>query len=364
MHISVVFGQNMEANSDLHVTGVKVECVDPSYDLTSTIKFEETPVPITFSVVKCEAERHSNDTDTIDRELNLQVTTEENEISAVRTWNCRVTDSTDDPELQGATAIQRNPSNSAEEEELYRKILSLCSVDNSNYSTTKDNVQKTAAAVSVRGPFICNICGKSQRTAYLLQIHVNRHETEKSVCEICGKLHLRTHREGEPFKCQLCMKEYKVKSSLKDHMRTHTGEQPYKCDVCGRRFPYAQSLRCHIRMHKTLLKCHICGKSFRTPDRLHVHVLQHSGMMLFKCNICGKGLATVNTLRVHVRKHSGDKPFICNVCGNGLTSKVSLEYHLRTHSGEKPFKCEECGRCFTGKRGLKTHKCTPTPVRL
>ncbi|XP_069672711.1 uncharacterized protein [Periplaneta americana] len=41
---------------DLHVTGIKTECVDNSYDFTSETKFEETAVPTDFVYIKCKAE--------------------------------------------------------------------------------------------------------------------------------------------------------------------------------------------------------------------------------------------------------------------------------------------------------------------
>ncbi|XP_069671892.1 uncharacterized protein [Periplaneta americana] len=41
---------------DLHVAGIKTECVDDSYDLISEIKVEETAVPTDFVSKKCKTE--------------------------------------------------------------------------------------------------------------------------------------------------------------------------------------------------------------------------------------------------------------------------------------------------------------------
>ncbi|KAJ4425376.1 hypothetical protein ANN_27991 [Periplaneta americana] len=46
---------------DQHVTGIKEEYVDQSHDLTSEIKFEEDPVPITFPMVKREPEEERSE---------------------------------------------------------------------------------------------------------------------------------------------------------------------------------------------------------------------------------------------------------------------------------------------------------------
>ncbi|KAJ4425586.1 hypothetical protein ANN_27781 [Periplaneta americana] len=65
---------------DLHVAGIKTESVDHSYDLTSDIKVEETPVPTNFVTTICKAEEELCDLDTVKDELKVEVTEEENEI--------------------------------------------------------------------------------------------------------------------------------------------------------------------------------------------------------------------------------------------------------------------------------------------
>ncbi|XP_069672989.1 uncharacterized protein [Periplaneta americana] len=42
--------------SNLQVGGMKTECMDHSCDLTSDVNVEDTPVPFSFAVVKCEDE--------------------------------------------------------------------------------------------------------------------------------------------------------------------------------------------------------------------------------------------------------------------------------------------------------------------
>ncbi|XP_069670442.1 uncharacterized protein [Periplaneta americana] len=44
---------------ELQANGTKIECMDHSYDLTSQIKVEDTPVPFSFAVVKCEVQDSS-----------------------------------------------------------------------------------------------------------------------------------------------------------------------------------------------------------------------------------------------------------------------------------------------------------------
>ncbi|XP_069669645.1 uncharacterized protein [Periplaneta americana] len=66
---------------DQHVTGIKEEYVDQSHDLTSEIKFEEDPVPITFPMVKREPEEERSE---FSEEPRAEVTAEDNEVFAER----------------------------------------------------------------------------------------------------------------------------------------------------------------------------------------------------------------------------------------------------------------------------------------
>ncbi|XP_069697207.1 uncharacterized protein [Periplaneta americana] len=65
---------------DLHVTRIKEECVDESYDQNPEIKFEEIILPNNFPMVKCEVEEDLCDFDTVKDELKLEVAAEENQI--------------------------------------------------------------------------------------------------------------------------------------------------------------------------------------------------------------------------------------------------------------------------------------------
>ncbi|XP_069669764.1 uncharacterized protein [Periplaneta americana] len=62
-----------------HVTGIKEEYEDQSHDLTSEIKFEEDPVPISFPVVKREPEEEWSE---FNEEPRAEVTAEDNEVFA------------------------------------------------------------------------------------------------------------------------------------------------------------------------------------------------------------------------------------------------------------------------------------------
>ncbi|XP_069670957.1 uncharacterized protein [Periplaneta americana] len=73
-----------------HISQIKLESQDPSCPLTAEVKIEETPVPFTFPVVKCESEEDTFGFVAAKEENKLEVTTEEYENLTDR-WILKVT---------------------------------------------------------------------------------------------------------------------------------------------------------------------------------------------------------------------------------------------------------------------------------
>ncbi|XP_069672832.1 uncharacterized protein [Periplaneta americana] len=64
----------------LEVTDLKTEYVDHSCDLKSEIKVEDTPVPISFPVVKSEVDEGSFDVDRVQQKQKVEVSSQEDEV--------------------------------------------------------------------------------------------------------------------------------------------------------------------------------------------------------------------------------------------------------------------------------------------
>ncbi|KAI9579391.1 hypothetical protein GQX74_004863 [Glossina fuscipes] len=64
---------------------------------------------------------------------------------------------------------------------------------------------------------LCDICGNTFSTRFLLNIH------------------LRTHRQEKPHECELCLKRFTTACYLQAHMRVHIGEKNFDCRFCRRR---------------------------------------------------------------------------------------------------------------------------------
>ncbi|XP_069670078.1 protein GVQW3-like isoform X5 [Periplaneta americana] len=75
---------------DLHMGGIKTECVDHGCDLTSQIKIEETAVPTNFATIMCKAEDETFGMARVKQENKLDVTTEKSEVLTERILKERV----------------------------------------------------------------------------------------------------------------------------------------------------------------------------------------------------------------------------------------------------------------------------------
>ena len=49
------------------------------------------------------------------------------------------------------------------------------------------------------------------------------------------------------MKCELCPKDYTLKSSLREHIRVVHDKWYHKCDFCEKQFSYKDNLRKHMK---------------------------------------------------------------------------------------------------------------------
>ncbi|XP_069671648.1 zinc finger protein 664-like isoform X1 [Periplaneta americana] len=327
---------------DLHVAGIKKECVDRSYDLTSGFSVEESAVPTNFVATKCKAEEELCDLNAVKEEVKLDVMAEGNEI-LTNSFVDNV-EKTVSSEYDGMTR---------EEDTLTQcgsyKLDSLIGSDVSHSSIKGD--------LSTEG-FVT-----SQSQKHNLRTHTLRKSFK---CDICGKCftrwsvlkrHALLHTGQTPFNCDVCGKCFTTSWNYNVHARIHTGERPYKCDDCGRCFNESGVLIKHARIHtdERPFKCDVCGKSFRTSGNLKIHAGMHTVERPFKCEACGKCFLQSSDLKRHALVHTGEMPFNCDVCGKSFRTSWNYNVHARIHTGARSFKCDVCGKCFSASRHLNKH---------
>ncbi|CAL8283276.1 unnamed protein product [Gadus morhua 'NCC'] len=210
-------------------------------------------------------------------------------------------------------------------------------------------------------------CGKVIPNKANMIVHMRTHNDKKPYkCDKCTKrfsdsyalkIHMRTHSGEKPYRCDQCMKCFSLKDTLNKHMRSHSGEKPYKCEQCSKRCSRRDALNIHMRTHSSEkpYKCDQCMKCFSLKDTLNIHMRTHSGEKPYKCDQCQMRFSQNNILKNHLRTHTGEKPYRCDQCPKCFSLKGHLKTHMRTHSGEKPYKCDQCTKRFSHGCNLKNH---------
>ncbi|XP_053696781.1 zinc finger protein 665-like [Sabethes cyaneus] len=225
-----------------------------------------------------------------------------------------------------------------------------------------------------KGPFCCEICGKSYATVSSMVVHRGSHaEYQRFKCDECPKAftyrcflenHKRAEHLHERLICPLCGKQFKYSQDLKVHTKQHAEDKPFKCDQCPSVFRYPSALRCHKALHvKTVFTCDVCQKVFKYDNSLRVHKRLHTGVKRFQCEICNREFHTKAPLVRHLATHSVEREMKCVVCDKIFYKKIELTIHQTKEHPNNPIigatvkihTCQVCGQEFTKKSNLKSH---------
>ncbi|XP_052739372.1 zinc finger protein 585A [Bicyclus anynana] len=244
----------------------------------------------------------------------------------------------------------------------------------------------------------CHLCTMKFKSSLYIEHHyrkVHHSEGERQTlrCRTCNKNYstprrLRSHNivthntKNKTFYCDYCNKLYFNKSTLKIHIRTHVDTKPYRCDVCDFSCKIGNTLRLHKiskhnkeRRHCTRCKkvfvtsselgehvctqsdsiCPTCGKMFSCTTKMNRHILTHDKDHWYKCDRCPAAYKAKSSLVVHKNKHNGERRHACEYCPAKFYFASVLIKHRRTHTGIKPYVCKVCQKAFTGNNNLKVH---------
>lgn len=257
---------------------------------------------------------------------------------------------------------------------------------NSDKTLVKLDVKKEVNAKG-RRMFKCDHCDFMARSYYNLRPHyMAEHSNQARVCEICdvtvySDLSMIRHTERlkhakaaaaakgntEVFSCELCLRHFRNKESLRLHEEIHHFNASMESameDVHRGTDPTSQMFSSYLDGIQLLTKsdsvtCPECKKVL-IKEHIMEHLRLHSGDRPYKCRYCEKEFVASTTLRKHLQGHLGFTNRKCETCGKEFKKISSYTMHLKTHispnSPENPHICEICGRAFAIKWQLSVHQ--------
>lgn len=170
--------------------------------------------------------------------------------------------------------------------------------------------------------------------------------------DLVKHMKMRTHgAEIKTYKCDICLRTFKLQTQLIAHMRVHTAVKHHACDVCGATFANSGQLAIHRSMHLLSMQSAnlMCQLPFPQYTDLALHMASHPALMSnmgglgrFYCGICKRAFLDPHKLERHMITHSREKPFKCEICLRTFKAANDLARHMTTHSQRKQLECEVC----------------------
>ena len=105
-----------------------------------------------------------------------------------------------------------------------------------------------------------------------------------TIMQYFEKVHVETPRGLCQYKCRLCHKMFKLRTSLYEHINSHTGKRRYACDQCGDRFVHHSSLHNHV-------------------NNKHMHASQRQDMLRYLCTGCDRRFKFRSQFERHLRSN-------------------------------------------------------------
>ena len=234
---------------------------------------------------------------------------------------------------------------------------------------------------------LCELCDKTFNSRGGLSTHIDIfHDESIHLCIHCefkfpSNRALRRHiisnhmfKEKFEGKCDLCNMKFENKHRLLYHQRMkHTlvpsknsrlvskdGQNKNnlpKCNLCGKEFKFKTSIRNHmISVHpnkETLVTCDLCQKSFTSKGTLVRHKLfVHEGIK--KCILCRTTFSDTESFKQHAETHAHEK-FVCEFCGKHFKNHRTLKRHEKEMHGKVAYKCKYCEKTHKRKDEVEKH---------
>ena len=145
--------------------------------------------------------------------------------------------------------------------------------------------------------FDCTICGKDQKSFFLLKKHKEKHA-----------------KQFKAFECEVCERVIWSKDALRHHKAKHglqilggkfiDQERFVKHDNKKGFEDLDEKVQEFIMKVDGLWTCKICGKENKSKQKVSDHVEFHHMKLSIPCQKCGKVFKGRDALRKHCTKHS------------------------------------------------------------
>lgn len=259
--------------------------------------------------------------------------------------------------------------------------------------------------------FVCDLCPKFYNGNNHLWKHVSKqHKGDPNVtCNLClrtsaSRAHLQRHKikyHSDPVdklinrplpdavsqvhKCNLCGKEFRIRSLLKKHLKSCKGVKPvvlkvqpvngvFPCSKCNKVFEQQSVLSKHMRNSHVVHFCEACDDleskvGFDSKTELLDHIrAKHGTDPELVCDVdgCNKVLRLKADLQKHKQEHlRGYFTYICDMCGDMFSNRKKLRKHLLTfHKSHVQHLCAVCVAILPSIEDLVEHVHVNHPVLL
>ena len=151
------------------------------------------------------------------------------------------------------------------------------------------------------------------------------------------------------YKCLQCDRLFRLRSNLNHHIKGVHEKVRYPCQRCEKQCFDKRTLKKHNC--KTGFKCSICDKSFKSKSSLYKHVKGIHDKLRFYCKLCYGNYSDKSNLRKHVLSVHENVKYSCEFCDKAFSDQSNLI----THKREKHGICS-CEETFQEKTELKIHR--------
>lgn len=165
-------------------------------------------------------------------------------------------------------------------------------------------------------PFECDECGRRFPLAHTLSNHKKvAHPAELShICDVCGKgfgrrYLLKDHQKSHLGAKEQCSQCHVMVVNLKRHTaNVHKPKEYVPCRECGKQLEKGRRETIHYKQHHSgqNFRCDLCGKEFKLKSVLRVHMDTHLGRK-FQCYFCPFEATSVANRCKHMHhRHPGE----------------------------------------------------------